>query len=90
VEVDNSFWRRDVREEYRELVEVEGKGRHGVVLVVFRGEEEVIWGRIQGRERMGIGVWKGEGRTVDRELLGSFFRGFEWPIGEGEILVDVV
>jgi hypothetical protein len=64
--------------------------RYKVVLVVFRGREEVIWERIQARE----GRWReegmGEGRPVSRELLAQFLRGFEWPDGEGEIVIDAV
>lgn len=57
---------------------------------MFRGSEEVLWERIQGRER----AWREEGmhagRPISRMLLKEFLRGFEWPEGEGEIVIHVI
>jgi predicted kinase len=86
---DLSLWERAQREEWRALVKCEGKGMYGVVLVACRGEEGVIWERIQKREQKWEREGMGEGRPVDRELLGKFLEGFEWPEGEGEIVVEV-
>jgi len=47
-------------------------------------EEDLGAGEQLGEEGMK------EGRPVSRELLGRFLRGFEWPVGEGEIVVEVV
>jgi hypothetical protein len=90
VVVDLSFWRKEARGWCRERVRELGKGKYGVVLVVFRGSEEVLWERIRRREERWREEGLGEGRPVGRELLGRFVRGFEWPDGEGEIVVDVV
>lgn len=64
--------------------------RYQIMLVVFKGSEELLWERIRRRE----GRWReegmGEGRSVGRELLAQFVKGFEWPEGEGEIVVEVV
>jgi hypothetical protein len=90
---------KERREEYREFIGRMGKGRYGVLLVVFRveggmeREEEVLWGMIEGRRMQDeIAVGKGERRDgviVSRERLGVFIRGFEWPDGEGEVVVRV-
>jgi predicted kinase len=90
VVVDLSFWRKEERGWWRERVRELGKGKYRVVLVVFRGSEEVLWERIGRREERWKEEGLGEGRPVGRELLGQFVRGFEWPNGEGEIVVDVV
>ena len=42
------------------------------------------------RERRWVEEGMGEGRPVGRELLASFVGGFEWPVGEGEIVVNVL
>ncbi len=88
VVLDMSFWSKEFRDDWRELVEKGGHGKYRVVLVVFRGSEEVLWGRI-GR-RKGEIEKKGEGMTIDRETLRMYLEGFEWPDGEGEVFVEVV
>jgi len=50
VVLDLSFWEKKARDEWRGLVEGQGKGVYEVVLVVCRGTEGVIWRRILGRE----------------------------------------
>ncbi|KAH7355353.1 ATP/GTP-binding protein [Rhexocercosporidium sp. MPI-PUGE-AT-0058] len=95
VVLDLSLYSKSDRDSYRGIVEKEGGGRWGVVLVVFkvRGEleeqEGVLWGRIEGREREVVGKRR-EGMPVSREVLRGYLRGFEWPAGEGEVVVDVV
>lgn len=74
----------------REIVERKGKGKYEVLLVVFRGEEEVLWRRIEGRnELFGEGKEEREGMRVERDMLKGWMDGFEWPDGEGEIVIDV-
>jgi predicted kinase len=90
VVADLSFWSKDERERWRKAVREQGDGRYGVVLVVFRGGEQVLWERIQVREKRWREEGMGEGRPVGKELLAQFVRGFEWPDGEGELIVDVV
>lgn len=83
-------------------MEKEGAGAYGVVLVVFkvRGtveeQERVLWRRIEGRgrewlrSRDEVGGKGREGMLVEKEVLREYLRGFEWPDGEGEVVVDVV
>jgi predicted kinase len=89
--LDLSFYSNEWRNETRAMIEKEGRGRHEVLLVVFRGEEEFIWRRIESRnvlfeskleERREL-----EGVVVSREMLRAWKEGFEWPDGEGEIIV---
>ncbi|CZT51831.1 uncharacterized protein RSE6_13036 [Rhynchosporium secalis] len=102
VVLDLSFYCRGDRDFYREMVERVGGGRWETVLIVFKprgGKKEmegVLWERILGRERELAERERGEkeggreGMPVSRELLSFFLRGFEWPVGEGEIVIDVV
>ncbi len=102
--LDLSFWSREFRAEYRALVEECGRGRYVPLLVVFRvpggggaEEERVLWERIEGRRReverrvevLGKELG-GEGMSPSREELRDYVKGFEWPSGEGEVVVDVV
>lgn len=86
VVLDLSFWNKEMRSEYRELIR-EGGGR--TVLVYLRcKDEEVLWRRIESRakgERGADSAFK-----VTREVLRRYFEGFEEPVGEGEVVVDVV
>ena len=94
--LDLAFWAREQRDRYREIVERVGKGVYSVVLVVFRvgegdreREEEVLWRRIEGRrvdDEIAVRE-RGERRDgviVSREKLGTFVRGFEWPVERGD------
>lgn len=69
VVLDLSFWSKEMRDEYRSLVEKEGGERYGIVLVVFRVPgsfekvERVLSGRLEKR--------KEERRTRDVELRSS-------------------
>ncbi|PVH72914.1 hypothetical protein DL98DRAFT_659779 [Cadophora sp. DSE1049] len=98
--LDLSLYAKADRELYRGVVEKEGRGRYGIVLVVFevRGtveeQEKVLWGRIEGRGVEWVRArdeGRGrEGMLVERGVLDGYLRGFEWPVGEGEVCVDVV
>ncbi|CZR64574.1 related to ATP/GTP-binding protein [Phialocephala subalpina] len=87
VVLDLSFWSKEMREEYREIIEKEGGGRYEIVLLVFKGSEEVLWRRVEGRrvqdEKLRENGEGGEGMSVDRETLRGYLEGFEWP-GEDE------
>jgi len=89
VVVDNAFFAKETRDEYREVIEKEGERRYEVVLVVFRASEERLWERIEGRRRKGNVEGGGEGISVDRSMLRGWVEGFEWPEGEGEVEVRV-
>jgi predicted kinase len=100
VVLDLAFYARGQRDRFREIIERVGKGRYAVVLVVFRveggdreREEEVLWRRVEGR-RIADEEAKGRGERTDvvivsREKLRGFVRGFEWPEGEGEVVLRV-
>jgi hypothetical protein len=87
--IDNAFFARETRDEYKELIAGEGEGRYGVVLVVFRVSEERLWGRIEGRGRRGNVERGGEGISVGRGTLRGWVEGFEWQVGEGELVLFV-
>jgi hypothetical protein len=93
VVLDMAFYLKDTRIEYRRMVRECGEGRYQVLMVVFKGSEEVLWRRIEGRRGDGektMGEEEGrEGMHIDRETLGVFLKGFEWPVGEGEIMLTV-
>ncbi|KAH8593527.1 P-loop containing nucleoside triphosphate hydrolase protein [Bisporella sp. PMI_857] len=85
VVLDFSFWSREYRDEWREMV------RNGtrIVVVYFDAEEEVLWRRIEERREKG----RVKGRDADsaaeitRELLRSYSKGFERPyMDEGQII----
>lgn len=86
VVIDNAFYDKGTRDEYRELVGREGRG-YEVVIFVFRVEEEELWGRIEGRQGRGNVEGGGEGMRIEREVLRGWIEGFEWPVGEGEVEV---
>ena len=53
----------------------------------------MLWRRVEGRrladeEARGRGE-RTDGVIVSREKLRGFVRGFEWPEGEGEVVVRV-
>lgn len=49
---------------------------------------EVLWKRIQGRERERLDA--DSAFRMTKEILEGYTGGFEGPEGEGEIVVDVV
>lgn len=91
--LDMSFYSKEFRDEYRKIVEIEGNGRYQILLVVFKGDEETLWERIENRRREHvIAEMEGRGRegvSVDRQTLRMYLSGFEWPDGEGELVVKV-
>ncbi|KAH7014116.1 P-loop containing nucleoside triphosphate hydrolase protein [Microdochium trichocladiopsis] len=95
--LDRSFYAKEDRDDFRARVEalVGGSGGGGggggarVVLVFFRPtDKEVSWRRIVERKK--------ESKTannaleIDRQLFEMYWAGFEDPVGEGEIVIDVV
>jgi predicted kinase len=86
VVLDFSFWNREFRDEWREVIKkVEGVN---IILVYFDANEEVLWRRVQERSR---GVRDADSAAeISRELLGVYVGGFEKPeVGgdEGEVIV---
>lgn len=101
--LDLSFYSHAFRSEYRSLISIYGQDQYVPLLVAFKvpgsleEQERVLWGRIEGRRRemeervtlMGK-EGGGEGMSPPRKVLGEFVRGFEWPVGEEEVGVDVI
>jgi hypothetical protein len=91
--VDLAFYSKKDREECRRTIEREGKGAYQIVLVVFKGTEGSLWKRIEGRREQNQRAREGgkgyEGLSINRETLRIFLEGFEWPDGEGEIVLPV-
>ncbi|OAA42426.1 ATP/GTP-binding protein [Beauveria brongniartii RCEF 3172] len=91
--VDLSFYSKEYRDEYKAIVEDAG-GRW--VLVFLDADKELLWRRIQGRRaaRDSISVESGardgdSAYDVERETFEMYWKGFERPMGEGEIRVQV-
>lgn len=91
VVLDRAFYARADRDEFKRLVEERG-GRW--VLAVFKvKDKEVLWTRVQGR-KVQRGTLGGEREgdaafEITRELFEGWWDGFEWPVGEGEWVVEV-
>ncbi|KAM3563391.1 hypothetical protein MY1884_001304 [Beauveria asiatica] len=93
--VDLSFYSKAYRDEYKEVVEGAG-GRWVLVFLDAAADKELLWRRIQGRRaaRDSIPVESGardgdSAYDVERETFDMYWKGFERPMGEGEIRVPV-
>ncbi|CAJ2509073.1 Uu.00g140990.m01.CDS01 [Anthostomella pinea] len=85
VVVDMSFYSKDDRAHYRRLVE-EHDGR--CVLIYLRAaSKEVLWQRILQRRRNGINA--DSAYEITEEIIDAYWSGFEAPVGEGEIIIEV-
>ncbi|KAK1756712.1 P-loop containing nucleoside triphosphate hydrolase [Echria macrotheca] len=86
VVVDRALYSREDRKNFKKLVEEMG-GRW--ILVFFRpASKDVIWSRIEQRQRGPLNADSAFEMTND--ILDRYWEGFEWPDGEGEVVVDVV
>jgi hypothetical protein len=94
--VDRALYAREDRDAMNRLVEGRG-GR--CVLVCFRARDrEVLWRRVERRrearerEKDALGAGTRERDTayvIEREVFDGWWEGFEWPDGEGEVIVEV-
>jgi len=93
VVLDFSFWNREFRDEWRDVIrEEKEEGKVKVLLVFFDATEEVPWRRIEERrERAGKeGRGADDATAVTRSMLSRYVRGFERPEeGEQAIVVKV-
>lgn len=98
--LDFSFWGREFRNEWREVVREEtggngdedGNERVKVLLVFFDAAEEVLWRRIEERRvnAESKGRSADDAAVVTRAMLDRFVRGFERPDeDEGAIVIKV-
>jgi predicted kinase len=84
VVLDRSFYAKVDRDEFKKMAEEAGARW---VLVYFRADGDVLWRRI--RERRERGVDADSALEISRELLDAYLAGFEAPVGEGEVVVEV-
>ncbi|KAG5750436.1 hypothetical protein H9Q72_013891 [Fusarium xylarioides] len=93
VVLDLSFYDKEYRDEYKDIVE-RNSGRW--VLVYLNASQDLLWNRIQRRkakrdlldsrdpERNGDSAF-----DIDDETFAIYLDGFEPPSGEGEIVIKV-
>ena len=87
--LERSFYAKEDRDEFRGIAEESGAR---VVLVFLRAEgergKELLWERIRRRSD---GVKTADSALdIDRETFEGYWKGFENPVGEGEIVVEVI
>ncbi|KAK0619630.1 hypothetical protein B0T14DRAFT_566460 [Immersiella caudata] len=85
VVLDRSLYSREDREFFKRLIE--GKGARWILVFFQAVSKDVSWKRLQHRRRVGIDA--DSAYEITREILDSYWRGFENPEGEGEVVVDV-
>jgi predicted kinase len=89
VVLERSFYAKEDRDEFRGIAE-QGGARVVLVFLRAKGEQgkEVLWERICRRSE---GVKTADSALfIDRETFEGYWKGFEDPNGEGEIVVEVV
>ena len=86
--LERAFYAKEDRDEYRKLAEEAGAR---VVLVYLKAEggagKEVLWKRICDRskeEKTAANAFK-----ISKETLKKYWEGFEEPVGEGEVVIQV-
>lgn len=83
VVVDNAFWQRKTRDDYKRLVEAAGARWR---LLYLRAHEDVLRQRLQARRHR---FDANAAFPVTDEILNSYLAAFEEPRGEGEEVIDV-
>jgi predicted kinase len=81
VVVDFSFWNRAFRDEWKHLIDVAGGAWE---LVFIKVDPAALPGRLAGRRDDA----DANAFPVMPEMLAFFIEGFEFPDGEGEIVVE--
>ncbi|OIW22759.1 P-loop containing nucleoside triphosphate hydrolase protein [Coniochaeta ligniaria NRRL 30616] len=84
VVLDRSFYAKADRDEFKAMAEEAGARW---VLVYFKADKELLWKRIC--ERRSRGVNADSALDISQVLLDAYVEGFEVPVGEGEIVIDV-
>ncbi|PAE31571.1 AAA family ATPase [Bacillus sp. 7884-1] len=82
VVVDFSFWQRSRRNQYKQLIEEAG-GKWK--LIYLKVHPNVLRKRLKIRSQR---FDANAAFTITEEIITSFLRGFEAPIGEGEIVIE--
>lgn len=83
--VDRSLYRKNDRDAFKRLIE--GKGARWILAFFRPVNKDVIWNRIQHRRRAGIDA--NSALDITPQILDGYWRGFENPEGEGEVVIDV-
>jgi predicted kinase len=83
--LDRSLYSREDRDHFKSLIE--GKGARWILVFFRPASKDVIWKRLQARRRAGIDA--DSAYDITPEILDGYWKGFENPQGEGEIVVDV-
>ena len=83
--LDRSFWAKDDRDFFKELVERYG-GRW--VLVHLKLPKDILWQRVCSRREAGVDA--DSALEISEELMEFYFKCFEIPVGEGEVVVERV
>jgi predicted kinase len=87
--LEKSFYAKEDRDDYRRLVEEVGGGEYRVVLVFLHpGDKEKLWDRIVSRSQEAKGAENC--LEISRDLFDSYWDGFEDPVEEGELVIEVV
>lgn len=82
VVVDFSFWQKQRRERYRQLIESNG----GICqLIYLKATPAVVTQRLNARNSR---RYANAAFPIDAAMIGRFFDGFEEPDGEGETVVE--
>ncbi|KAI8956514.1 P-loop containing nucleoside triphosphate hydrolase protein [Daldinia sp. FL1419] len=83
--LDRSFYNKEWREETKQLIESNG-GRW--VLIYLRAKsKEFLWNRISKRRQDGVNA--DSAYEITKEILGGYWDGFEAPVNEGEVIIEV-
>ncbi|KAF4985718.1 hypothetical protein FDECE_16358 [Fusarium decemcellulare] len=90
--LDLSFWNREYRNAYKEIIENNG-GRW--VLVFLDADRELLWERITKRrsQRDALDAVHRDGDSafdIDEKTFSMYWEGFERPKGEGECVIKIL
>lgn len=83
--LERSFYAKEDRDEFRTMI-ADGGGR--IVLVFLKAsDKEALWGRICARSARGKEA--NSSLDITRDIFDMYWKGFEDPEGEGEVVVQV-
>ena len=81
VVIDFSFWNRDNRNFYKNIIEKTGAT---VELVYMKASKELLWDRLQKRN---LSIHANSPFTITEEIFEQYYNGFQEPKDEGEIVL---
>ncbi|KAI1801223.1 P-loop containing nucleoside triphosphate hydrolase protein [Daldinia bambusicola] len=83
--LDRSFYSKEFREETKKLIE--DNGGRWVLIYIHVKSKELLWDRIISRRQKGINA--DCAYEITRKILDGYWDGFEAPVNEGEIVIEV-